>query len=331
MVRILPLILTASFAFAQSVSVEPAEQIALSGAVDSNSPSFWWNNKLYLFTSSGMPVRFDGNDIKRLGSARAVMFYDYGRVTKWIESVWQDTDGTVYGWYHHEPGGICNAPYLTAPKIGAVVSYDHGATFYDLGIILSSAGTPNCASKNGYFAGGNGDFSVVLGQDQKYFYFYFDNYGGDLSRQGVATARMAIEDVKNPVGNVWKYFNDDWTEPGLGGDLTPIFQAVGGWDTESTDSYWGPSVHYNRFLGKFVMLLNHSCCTTGWPQEGIYISYLSNPNKPNYWRSPVKIMDGGDWYPQVMGEGVGDTDTVAGESPRLFVGGESRWRLVFSK
>lgn len=331
MVWILPLILTATLGFAQSVTLEPAERIVLAGAVDSSSPSHWWNNKLYLYTSSGLPIRFDGNDIAHLGNARAVMFYDYGRVTKWIESVWQDADGTVYGWYHHEPGGICKAPYLTAPKIGAVVSYDHGATFYDLGIIITSGSVPNCGSKNGYFAGGNGDFSVVLGKDQKYFYFYFDNYGGDLSRQGVATARMAIEDLKSPVGKVWKYFNDDWTEPGLGGDLTPIFPAIGGWDTEFTDSYWGPSVHYNKFLGKFVMLLNHACCTPGWPQEGVYISYLSNPGKPNYWRSPVKIMDGGDWYPQVMGEGVGDTDTSAGESPRLFLGGESKWRLVFSQ
>lgn len=331
MVWILPLILTATLGFAQSVTLEPAERIVLAGAVDSSSPSHWWNNKLYLYTSSGLPIRFDGNDIAHLGNARAVMFYDYGRVTKWIESVWQDADGTVYGWYHHEPGGICKAPYLTAPKIGAVVSYDHGATFYDLGIIITSGSVPNCDSKNGYFAGGNGDFSVVLGKDQKYFYFYFDNYGGDLSRQGVATARMAIEDLKSPVGKVWKYFNDDWTEPGLGGDLTPIFPAIGGWDTEFTDSYWGPSVHYNKFLGKFVMLLNHACCTPGWPQEGVYISYLSNPGKPNYWSSPVKIMDGGDWYPQVMGEGVGDTDTSAGESPRLFLGGESKWRLVFSQ
>ena len=331
MVRILPLILTATLGLAQSVSIEPAGQISLSGAVDSNSPTYWWNNRLYLFTSAGMPIRFDGSDIQHLGGARAVMFYDYGRITKWIESVWQHPDGTLYGWYHHEPSGLCAGTYLTAPKIGAVVSYDHGTTFYDLGIVISSAAPPDCGSKNGYFAGGSGDFSVVLDHDQKYFYFYFDQYGGDLSRQGIASARMAVEDLKNPIGNVWKYFNGEWNEPGVGGDVTPTFVAMGGWSSDSPDAFWGPSVHYNRFLGKYVMLLNHSCCTAGWPQEGIYISYLYSASKPDRWSTPIKIMDSGDWYPQVMGEGVGETDSVAGESPRLFIGGESRWRLRFTK
>ena len=37
------------------------------------------------------------------------------------------------------------------------------------------------------------------------------------------------------------------------------------------------------------------------------------------------------YYPQVMGNGVGETDTLAGNLPRLFVEGVSRWVLQFSK
>jgi hypothetical protein len=80
-----------------------------------------------------------------------------------------DGDGTIYGWYHNEPGGICSGGKLTAPRIGAVVSYDGGDTFFDLGLVLSSGDPPDCNAKNGFFAGGHGDFSVILDRDQAYF------------------------------------------------------------------------------------------------------------------------------------------------------------------
>jgi len=82
----------------------------------------------------------------------------------------------------------------------------------------------HCDTVNHYFAGGNGDFSVILDRKREYFYFLMSAYG-DFEEQGIAVARMSYADRDAPVGKVFKWHKDRWTEPGLGGHLTPIFPA----------------------------------------------------------------------------------------------------------
>lgn len=300
------------------------------GEADSNSPGHWLGGKFYLYNSNGNPVRTVGNDPWHLGSARAVLFYDYSRPLRWIESTWVDADGaTVFAWYHNETA-VCDGS-LSTPSIGALISYDAGATFFDLGIVLASGVEPACDARNGYFAGGHGDFTVVLDRDRRYFYFVFSNYGGETSEQGVAIARMPFEDRRAPEGRVWKFFDDGWEEPGVGGRVTPIFPAAANWAETSADAFWGPSVHWNSFLERWVMLMNRSCCAPGWPQEGVYLSFASSLADPRLWDAPRKLLLGGgeSWYPQVIGVGPGESDKEAGERARLFVGGESRYELLF--
>ena len=251
----------------------------------------------------------------------------------WIESVWRDDGGTIYGWYHHEPGGLCGNR-LTAPRIGAVVSSDGGKTFGDLGIVLQSGHEEVCDAKNVYFAGGHGDFSVMLDPERRYFYFFFTNYGGPVEEQGVAMGRMAFEDRVAPVGRVQKLYREQFSEPGLGGDVTAIFPANVPWG-KGVDSFWGPAVHWNTSIDRYVMLLNRACCSAEWPQEGIYVSFGKDLSDPSTWTAPTKIMEPSDfgfgpgYYPQVIGTGAGDSDTLAGEMPRLFVQGLSKWVVSF--
>jgi hypothetical protein len=79
------------------------------------------------------------------------------------------------------------------------------------------------------------------------------------------------------------------------------------------------------------MLLNRACCAPRWPQEGIYISYNADLGNPYAWTPPTKLLDGspGRWYPQVIGAEPGDTDKIAGERARFYLGGESFWEIVF--
>ena len=105
---------------------------------------------------------------------------------------------------------------------GALRSDDDGKTFHDLGIVISAAGDPDCSTPNRYFAGGNGDFSAIADQKGEYIYFFYSNYSGDKESQGIATARILIEDLDFPTGNVFKYFEGEWQEPGLG-DRRPLF------------------------------------------------------------------------------------------------------------
>ncbi len=120
-----------------------------------------------------------------------------------------------------------------------MVSTD-GVYFQDLGIILRSGNPPDCATAYNCFAGGHGDFTVIPDQSGKHFYFLFSAYDSPAAAQGIAIARMAMADVASPVGRVRKFFNGDWSEPDLGGQLTPVLAARSDWASNAPDAFWGP-------------------------------------------------------------------------------------------
>ena len=310
----------------QQAYLVPAEPVRMPGVGDSNSPAHWnRRGQLVLYNSDGTPVRSRGADQFSLTKTEAIVWpIDLA----WIESTWTDGDGIVYAWYHQEKLIDCGElPRLSMPVIGAAVSRDDGRSFEDLGLVMTADHPPNCAARNGYFAGGLGDFTVTLDPERRYFYFHYSSYGGPVESQGVAVARMAFEEREHPV--VWKHSADGWTEPGLGGQTVPFLPATVDWADGAAEAFWGASVHWNTHLGLFVMLLNHSCCFAGWPQEGIYISYSPELSNPAHWSTPVKLFDTGGWYPQVMGLGPGETDKVAGREARFYMSGLSEWTIVF--
>jgi hypothetical protein len=284
-----------------------------------------------VFNSDGHPLRAYGPDIKNLRYARSAHIDNEKAVPWWIEASFRDTDGTLYVWYHHEVFDACGKGWdLVYPEIGAAVSRDNGHTFEDLGIVLKSGEPLDCEAKNGFFAGGHGDFTVVLDKDRKYFYFYYSAYDGPLGAQGVSVARMEFNERLAPVGQVWKYAGGEWNEPGLGGMGEPVFGAFANWASPNNDAFWGPSIHYNRHLNQWVMLLNRACCEPGWPQEGVYVSFNSDVADPKGWSTPRKILEGGGWYPMAVGLEKGDTEKTAAERARLFLGPESHYELVFT-
>lgn len=304
--------------------------------IDGNSPGVWVDGELRVYTSTGsQPEAMSGPGIATLQMTTQPVVTPADHYPIWIESLWREEDGLVYGWYHHEPSGLCGGK-LTAPKIGAAVSDDGGKTFRDLGIVLESGDALNCNAQNGFFAGGHGDFSVILDRERKFFYFLFGNYGGPWWTQGISLARMAFESRAAPAGAVYKYANGTWTEPGIGGAVTPILPPRVGWNFEDTDSFWGPAIHWNTAIERYVVLLNRACCKPGWPQEGIYLMYGTDLSDPGTWTYPARILTqpeagfGPAFYPQVFGMGEGETDSIAGQQPRLFVKGVSKWEIHFT-
>jgi hypothetical protein len=135
----------------------------------------------------------------------------------------------------------------------------------------------------------------------------------------------------SPVNRVWKFHNGGWNEPGVNGNLTPTFRAQVAWQKANTNAFWGPSVNWTSYLETWVMLLNRSCCSPGWPQKGIYISYNADISDPAGWSAPRKILNDTGWYPQVIGTSKFPTDSTAGRVARLYIYGASRWELVFQK
>lgn len=307
---------------------------------DSNTPVEWANGRVYVFVSHWLPIghsyRRSGSSLKKL-EAGAIQIEITGDKTpgvgKWLEATYRDKDGTLYGWYHAETDGPCGRQDRKVPLIGAMVSKNGGVRWTDLGAIIEAPQADfNCDMQNGFFAGGLGDFSVILDRQKQYFYFYFSNYDSHLHQQGIAAARMPYAARDNPVGHVLKWDAGAWTNPGLGGHTTPIFPALRNFKHPDPDSFWGPAIHFNTYLNGYVMLLNRTAeGESDWFQEGIYMAFADRLSDPSHWYVPQKIMDGGDWYPQVIGMGQGETDKLSGQSSRFFMSGYSVWNIEFKK
>lgn len=306
-------------------------------SIDSNSPvEYDADGNLYVFTSSHHPYRSIGTNMFTLSWPALPVFisaHPNVRGGQWLEATYRAEDGTLYGWYHNEPPNLCGNSRLTAPRIGALISRDEGQTWQNLGIVLDApAGSLFCGTRNYYFAGGNGDFSVVLDQNKEYFYFFISTYHRQVNEQGVAVARMRFEDRNNPTGRVWKWRNGGWNAPGLGGQVTPTFPVQTDWHQSNANAYWGAAVHYNTYLETHVMLLNHAV-DGNWGQEGIYVSYNKDLGDAHGWSAPQRlpIFEQIGWYPQVIGNGGFETDKLAGQTVRLFISGRSFWELVFHR
>jgi hypothetical protein len=75
--------------------------------------------------------------------------------------------------------------------------------------------------------------------------------------------------------------------------------------------------------------MNRSCCSSGWPQEAIYVTFNADLADPAGWSEPKAILAGFGWYPQVLGLEPGETDSVAGQRARLWIYGYSDWEIEF--
>jgi hypothetical protein len=330
------------------VELRSAPPLELPGEVDSNSPAVWdlvgGRRLLFVMTSmSGQPRRAWGRDLASLGSARQVALQSpAGGI--WMEAILQNADGTWYGYYHNEvPATMCRSTVKVLPRIGAARSYDRGATWELLGVILEAPPrTYDCTTENRYFVGGVGDFSVQLDADSQDVYFFYSLYLRSPAAQGVGIARLAWADRDAPSGKIMIWRNDAWIPATAFGprdeqrwlypSASPIFPAAESWhdDNGTVDAFWGPSVHWNTYLSQYVMLLNRAR-DVSYRTEGIYISYSSSLDPPK-WSAPVKILNGGAWYPQVIGLDAGSgTDKVAGEWARFYMMGTSHHLLHFIK
>ena len=231
------------------------------------------------------------------------------------------------------------------PRIGAAVSSDDGETWDDLGIILEPRpDTVTCKTHHPVTNGGIGDFSVVLDQNDDpanhYVYFIFSSYGGALEEQGISFARMLWLDRDQPLDRfsgesaALKWDGTGWTSPGIGGYSQAIFhdaQQVT-WTSARNNGYWGPSVHWNWDLHKFIVLMNRSI-GGDYESGGIFMTYTTVLDDPLSWTAPKLIAPGNNgWYPQVIGITPGrGTDSDAGATARYFIQGKSRSLITFEE
>lgn len=315
--------------------------------IDGGTPIHWTGSGGFvLFTSYGtihgaVISRNTGTglyDLTKTDQTTTWMPLEFVPRDRYLESTWSDGDGTLYGWYHEERE-VGNPP-LCEKMIGAAYSTNDGQAWTRFGLILRSDEEDlrfDDPSGTG-LAGGHGDFCAMV--DGDYAYVFYTNLSGPTSEQGIGVARIALEDLDDPVGNVWKWYDGSWSEPGLGGRTTPIIPVVTDWFDPEYEGFWGPSMHYNTHVDEFVMLMNHTgpehAPNYYFEEEGIYIASVVGLDDPGDWPStPVLLFDPSGpprpgWYPNVIGDGIGETDKIAGQNPRLYLQANSRFRLEFA-
>ncbi len=312
---------------------------------DANSPLVWVDSTLTLLFNNWHMADgraysriATGPDLLSLTTQGFVTIGDDPRLThRWFESVLRIDNGDLYAFYHSEEGVPCSF-YIKSPQVGVAVSYDNGFTWTNLGFIIESpVGENNCEAKNGFFSNGAGDFSVLLDENQEYVYIYFANYpmNEQVEDQGISVARIRYEDLANPQGKAWRWFNGSYSQPGMGGRSSALFHVEKDFNHADPDSFWGPAIHYNTYLKKYVMVMPR---TQGgnppllvWPTEGIYMSISNDLSNPRSWSEPVKIAQGGHWYPQFVGINSiqQETDSKVGKWARFFLEGESKYLVQF--
>jgi hypothetical protein len=337
----------------------PASAMTLPGAVDSNSPMMWnledGQRRLFAMTSfDGIPRISSGASLDRLGPPAEVSLNPHPGYGVWMEAIVFDDVETWYGYYHNEwPAARCGREDRVVSRIGAAKSTDNGRTWQDLGAVIQSPQSATaCESQNRYIIGGVGDLSVMLDANKQYLYFFYSQYQRHREAQGVGVARMDWADRDRPAGRlalwrdgVWdeeagrrEFLQTnpnsmrrrlEWTYPAA----TPLVAPTYAWHDadDRVDAFWGPSVHWNTAVRQYVMLLNRAK-DESYAQEGVYISYAPRLDDPSLWTPPTKILNGGKWYPQVVGSttGVG-TDKQAASTARFFMSGRSDWIINFAQ
>ena len=172
-----------------------------------------------------------------------------------------------------------------------------------------------------------------------------------MTAQGVAVARLVWANRDRPTGRVTVWNDGAWLPSRInrmpstdvfGNDAPSLARVPVGTPLEKTtlawhdgdgrvDAFWGPSVHWNESLERYVMLLNRAQ-DESYSQAGIYVSFAPRLDDPDLWTTPQLVMTGGRWYPQVIGLTTGSgTDKIAGATARLFLSGRSDWVINFSR
>jgi len=152
--------------------------------------------------------------------------------------------GELLGFYHAE---ICDRDNFTA-TIGLARSTDGGVSWQRLGPIITGRNTTDSCDKNK--PRGAGQPSVV--RVGEYLYLYYTDWSGDIPDQ-IHLARAPLAQATRP--EAWqKYYQGNFSEPGLGGDSTLVIRRP---EPVAQGVYAAnPSVSYNTYLQRYLAVFD---------------------------------------------------------------------------
>ena len=207
----------------------------------------------------------EGSDMEHLDQAREVLrpgskgSFDNGYAG--LSGVYiyprDPTGRTIYGFYHAEdqedmPSLSGLAPPGFHASVALALSNDGGETWKKHGLILTSDKPKGWTAYAGQGATGVGVPGFVLDPNGEYLYAFYSDYSARDGR-GVQTclARSKVSDGP-PVPGTWqKFFEGNFSEPGLGGRETPVL------DISHLDQANASQAHvvYSEDLDRYVMVV----------------------------------------------------------------------------
>ena len=209
----------------------------------------------------------------------------------WLMSIFRQEGDNLLGFYHAEDHWVVatNPEGIAWKSIARTTSSDNGFSWSDGELIVTSSS----AKPENPTWGGAGDNCVIWDSKNDRWLCYYQEHW----------LMMAVSyDVEGKPDTWYKYYNGEFNQPGLGGESSPIpgLKSIPGGN---------PSVHYNSYLERFVMVW-HS-----WVSTSIYISSSIDGV---VWEQPRLLESNAGsrraWYPTIIGQ----SDTEAGKIARLY-------------
>ncbi|WP_257668899.1 hypothetical protein [Parapedobacter tibetensis] len=212
----------------------------------------------------------------------------------WLIGIRELTDGRLAGFFHAESHWYPRSEmgWQAYKSIGVTYSSNNGLSWGTPQLLLSHNQPKGTEPK----WSGLGDGCVIYNHlNDKYYCFY-------TPATGVTAICMASSsDPNGNVGSWQKWYNGAFSEPGIGGLQTAISPL-------SANPGANPSVHWNDYLEKFVMVWH------GWDGK----LYIAASDDCEIWEQPRLLLEDGvkAWYPNT----VGYTSTTGGQSVTLYYG-----------
>jgi len=258
----------------------------------------------------------EGTDIKHLTKATKILSptgreTDFDNGDTGISQVIR-AGGRLFAIYHAEDHhGLPKTKDSGDPgfyaSVGLVESQDNGQTWIRRGQIIKSDKPKEYKFYPDHTTRGNGLPGAVNDPAGRYAYVYYTDLSPEDGR-GVQVC-MARADLNEgpPLPGRWKkYYQGEFSEPGIGGKNTPVLSAVA--FDEGQALY--PHVTWSDYLKKYAMVFNVSCWKEpqgGKPPalSGIYWAMSSDGLQ---WSQPVKLVT--DYPYQIAGKSMSTEPTI---------------------
>ena len=225
----------------------------------------------------------------------------------WLMGLWIDQSNGIFYSIAYSEYNYQESKWEKEAKerrLGLAKSVDKGLTWtYEGDIITQDKSLPPPVGNQYY---GVGDICMFIPADNYIYVFYKKGFYSlstlNRTEQSICVARCRIEDKLAP-GKWFKFFNDDWKEPGLGGKESILFP--------NTNII---SISFNQYLKKFVGIGNSSSGDT-------FISFAENMEMQKWTKQDFTFPDVTLWYCWQINQNDKRNPYIMDQSFRLYTTG----------